>query len=302
MIAHVLPFQGWWSRLVDRAIDSCLDKNGWQWKSCCPENPIVDVLKHVRKQRRKESDSTVTHVKSSRTGLGQESLKKWTRSRLRAQIEAESHPQAHTGNVCSSWRLEALSVQFRYSVMCTEVLLDSSLFIVPSSYDFALVTVAYPWYWNRDSHMWWASCVNSSVSYKNHENTGNDYILRNTSFFSDGRWTWFFPSLFVLVKNSFISSSCIHLSQTKWIGNFFLCVKINCVPHLLSRLDNHWHVWNWKLIALSTSTSVFSLFLGLRRNGQYFPSESHRVIIVFSWLQYFYDVTGHRSFLLFLSR
>ena len=84
--------------------------------------------------------------------------------------------KAQTGNVCASSRLEALpQIQFRYSVTCAQVLLNSTAFIVPCSNSVVVwltwdVVSRLPtcpcalWFWIHDVHMWWASCAHSAAA------------------------------------------------------------------------------------------------------------------------------------------
>ena len=168
----------------------------------------------------------------------------------------------------------------------------------------ALVTVVCPctpWCRIHDIHIWWTSCAHSAV--KGKVTKVHFIILSLTRHFILSQW----PLSVILsfsarsYENSFIWSSSMHLSQSKWMGDFLVRVEISFVLSVLSRLENRRRVWEWKKSRFFTSESALSRFLDFPKNGQYFPSEPHRVISSISWVQHLYEPTNHRSSLLCLS-
>ena len=141
----------------------------------------------------------------------------------------------------------------------------------------ALVTVVCPctpWCRIHDIHIWWTSCAHSAV--KGKVTKVHFIFLSLTRHFIIFQW----PLSVILsfsarsYENSFIWSSSMHLSQSKWMGDFLVRVESSCVLSVLSRFENRRRVWEWKKSHFSTSESASSRFLDFPRNGQYFPSES----------------------------
>ena len=113
----------------------------------------------------------------------------------------------------------------------------------------ALVTVVCPytpWCRIHDIHIWWLSCAHSTD--KGKVTKVHFIILSLTRHFILSQW----PLSVILsfsarsYENYFIWSSSMHLSQSKWMGDFLVRVEISCVLSVLSRFENRRRVWEWK--------------------------------------------------------
>ena len=173
--------------------------------------------------------ATRTDPTSSRTGphrkwmllrmdmTGDRAREDWRNGRDRVLARRTKLNLIHTAyvnNVYASTRLEALvEIQFGYSVTCTQVLLDSAVFIIPHS-NFVVIWFIYlrcalanvvcpwvPWYSIHDTQIWWTSCAHPEFVTKKNENPSHHHFFpRDFSVFFNDRCVRYFPSHVVLTK------------------------------------------------------------------------------------------------------